>query len=101
MMPAFEMTAEEANRYGSTLNIWQAIKLLSAWQPLIGYGQRFLAESDPYKRGLIVAEGTEWMASRTDSRVDDEVVALLADILKTQQGEALVRWFLAKVEAIR
>lgn len=101
LMPAFAMTAEEANRYGSTLNIWQAIRLLTAWQPLIAYGQRFLAENDPYKRGLIVAEGVEWLASRTDSPVDDEVVALVADILTTPQGEAMVRWCIAKVEAIR
>ena len=100
-MPAFEMTAEEANRYGSTLNIWQAIRLLTAWQPLIAYGQRFLAETDPYKRGLIVAEGVEWLASKTDSTVDDELVALVGDILKTEQGESLVRWAIAKVESIR
>lgn len=101
LMPAFEMTAEEANRYGSTLNIWQAIRLLTAWQPLIAYGQRFLSETDPYKRGLIVAEGVEWLASKTDSTVDDELVALVGDILKTEQGESLVRWAIAKVESIR
>lgn len=100
-MPAFAMTAEEANRYGATLNIWQAIRLLNAWQPAVAYVQRFLAEADPYKKGLIAAEGLEWLASRTDSKVDDELVVLIAELAKTPQGEAIARWFIAKVEAIR
>lgn len=100
-MPQFEMTASEQAQYGNNLSIWQALRLLSAWQPLVGYGQRFLAETDPYRKTIIVAEGIEWVASRTDSGVDDELAKLVADILRTQQGEALVRWGVAKAETIR
>ena len=100
-MPQFEMTAQEQAEYGNSLSIWQALRLLSAWQPLVGYGQRFLAETDPYRKTIIVAEGIEWVASRTDSGVDDELAKLVADILRTPQGEALVRWGVAKAETIR
>ena len=100
-MPQFEMTAAEQAEYGNSLSIWQALRLLSAWQPLVGYGQRFLAETDPYRKTIIVAEGLEWVASRTDSGVDDELAKLVADILRTPQGEALVRWGVAKAENIR
>ena len=100
-MPQFEMTATEEQQYGNTLNIWQALRLLSAWQPLIAYAQRFLAETDPYRKGIVVAEALEWVASKTDSSLDDEAVKLIGDILRTPQGEALVRWGVAKAEAIR
>ena len=100
-MPSYEMTAEEANRYGSTLNIWQAIRLLQTWSPLITYAQSFLAETDPYRRGIIIAEATEWVASKTDAKADDELVALLGDLLRTDEGEALVRWCVAQVEALQ
>ena len=100
-MPQYEMTAAEEQQYGNTLNIWQAIRLLTAWQPLIAYAQRFLAEADPYKKGIIVAEAVEWVAAKTDTAVDDELVKLLGDILRSEQGEALVRWGVAKAEAIR
>jgi hypothetical protein len=100
-MPSYEMTPEEANRYGATLNIWQAIKLLQTWSPLITYAQSFLAEADPYKKGIIIAEATEWVASKTDAKADDELVALLGDILRDEKGEALVRWFIRQVEALR
>lgn len=101
LMPQFEMTAGEQQQYGNTLNIWQALRLLSAWQPLIAYAQRFLAEPDPYRKGIVVAEALEWVASKTDSGLDDEVVKLVGDILRTKEGEALVRWGVAKAEAIR
>jgi len=100
-MPNYEATPDEVAKYGAGLSIWQQIALLQAWAPLIGYGQRFVNQSDPYKKGLVVAEAAEWLASRTDSKADDQVVKLLADVLKSPQGEALVRWCLLQVEAAR
>ena len=100
-MPDYGATPSELEQYGNGLNLWQSLMLLQRWAPLIGYGQRFMAEADPYKKGLIAAEGLEWLASRTDSKVDDELVVLIAELAKTPQGEAIARWFIAKVEAIR
>jgi len=100
-MPNYEATADEYARYGANLNIWQQIQLLSVWSPLIGYAQRFVNEADPYKRAIVAAEGLEWVASKTNAQLDDELVQLIAAILRTQQGEALVRWGLAKVEAAK
>jgi hypothetical protein len=100
-MPAFEMTASEQQEYGNKLSIWQQIQLLQAWAPLIGYGQRFVNEADPYKRSIVVSEAAEWLASKTNATADDQLVKLLADLLKTKEGEALVRWCLLQVEAAR
>ena len=94
-MPQFAMTAAEQAEYGSTLNVWQAIRLLQAWSPLLGYGQKFLAETDPYKKGLIAAEAAEWLAAQTDSDVDDQLVRRLAAVAQTPQGEDLIRYCLS------
>ena len=93
-MPTYEMTAAEQAKYGSTLNIWQALRLLQTWHPLISYGQRFVQTVDPYQKGLIVAEAVEWLASKTDATTDDEVVRHVAAVLKTKEGESLVRFCL-------
>ena len=93
-MPTYEMTAAEQAEYGSTLNVWQALRLLQTWHPLISYGQRFVQEIDPYRKGLIVAEALEWLASKTDASVDDQLVRLVADIAKTKEGEQLIRYCL-------
>ena len=97
----YEGTADEYARYGSRLSIWEQIALLQAWAPLIGYGQRFLNEKDPYKKGLVVSDACEWLASKTQAQVDDELVRHLAGLLRTNDGEALVRWALLQVEGMQ
>ena len=91
----------EENQYEG-LSIWDKMRLLSEWSPLIGFGQRFIAEIDPHKKSIIVAEACEWLASKTRAtNVDDELVSLLSAILKSPQGEALVRWAMLKVEEVQ
>ena len=97
-LPNYEGTADEYAKYGNTLSVWDQLRLLQKWSPLIGYGQRFVNESDPYRRGLVVSDAAEWLASKTSSQTDDQLVRLLADVLKTPQGEALVRWCLLQAE---
>jgi hypothetical protein len=88
------MTAAETAEYGNSLNIWQAIRLLQTWSPLLAYGQRFVNTVDPYQKGLIVGEAAEWLASKTDSEVDDQLVRHLAEVAKTKEGEQLIRFCL-------
>lgn len=99
--PNYEGTADEYAKYGVTLSIWDQIRLLQAWAPLIGYGQRFINEADPYKRGLVVSDACEWLASKTESPLDDQLVRHLAEVLKTPQGESLVRFVLLTVEGLK
>ena len=99
--PNYQGTADEYAKFGPMLNIWQQLALLQAWAPLIGYGQRFVNEIDPYRKSLVVSDAAEWLASKTQAQVDDQLVRLLADILKTKEGEALVRWCLLQAEGAK
>jgi hypothetical protein len=96
-MPSYEMTAAEQAEYGSALNIWQAIRLLQTWHPLVTYGQKFVNTIDPYAKGLVVAEAAEWLASKTDSQVDDQLVRHLSAVARTAEGEQLIRFCLGLV----
>lgn len=100
-MADYGATPFEEAKYGNTLNMWQSLMLLQKWSPLIGFGQRFVAEADPYRKSLIVGEAAEWLASQTKAQADDQLVKLLADVLRTPAGEALVRWVLSHAEAVR
>jgi hypothetical protein len=100
-MQNYGATEDEIALYGNKLNLWQSLALLQAWAPLIAYGQRFVNEADPYRKSIIVSDAAEWLASKTNATADDQLVRLLADILKTQQGEALVRWCLLQVEGAK
>ena len=100
-MPDYGATPAEEAQYGNALNLWQSLMLLQRWSPLIGFGQRFVNELDPYRKSIIVGEAAEWLASQTQAQADDQFVRLLADLLRTKEGEALVRWILLQVEAAK
>jgi hypothetical protein len=97
-IPNYTATADEYARFGPNLNVWDQIRLLSQWAPLLSYGQSFVNTDDPYKKSLVVSDAAEWIASKTESQTDDQLVRLLADVLKTPQGEALLRFCLLKAE---
>ncbi len=100
-MPNYEATPAELEKYGGNLSIWDQIRLLQSWAPLVGYAQRFVQTADPYAKAVVVSDAAEWVASKTDAQVDDQLVRMLGDLLKTKEGEALVRWCLLQVEAAR
>ena len=92
-------TQEELDQFGAGLSIWEQIRLCQEWAPLIGYAQRFTQEADTYKRSVVVAEALEWVASKTKSPLDDELVTRVVAVSKTKEGEELIRWALAKAGA--
>ena len=94
-------TPDEIQQYGANLSIWEALKLLQRYAPLVGYARDFVTALDPYKKALIVSDACEWVASQTQAKADDQLVRHLAEVLKTKEGEALVRWCLLQVEAAR
>jgi hypothetical protein len=90
-------TENELNQYGASMSWLDQIKLFQEWLPLIGFGQRFMLEPDEYVRTIIVADACEWVANKTNTGLDDKVVALVVSILKTKAGEELVRFCLAQI----
>jgi hypothetical protein len=88
------------DNYGeiANLSVWDKIRLIQEWSPLLTYGQSFLAEHDPHKKSLIVADLCEWLAGKSNNKVDDELVDHITAVLKSPQGEALVRWVVTKIQ---
>tara|TARA_S200002703_G_scaffold9511_1_gene9403 strand:- start:529 stop:780 length:252 start_codon:yes stop_codon:yes gene_type:complete len=80
------------------MNLFEKLKLLAEWSPLISYLQRFAEEDDIHGKAVIVTEAAEWIASRTDLEWDDELVEHISDMLRSEEGEAFVRWILSQFE---
>ena len=81
-------------------SIFEQLRLLQEYLPLLGFGQRWLAETDPGRRALIVGDMGEWIASKTNNTVDDAIVRHVVAILKTPEGEGLVRYLVSLGEAM-
>jgi hypothetical protein len=82
-------------------SIIDQVRLVQEYWPLITIGRQALAESDPYKRAMLLADAVEWMASKSRTHLDDDAVQLITELFRTPQGEQLIRWALHKVEAIQ
>jgi hypothetical protein len=80
------------------MNIFQKLRLLAEWSPLLTYMQTLAAEDDIHAKAVIVAEALEWVATRTEYEWDDELASHMSDILVSEEGEAFVRWILEKIQ---
>lgn len=83
------------------MSVWEQIRLVQEWYPLVTYIQAMLATADPHQKAVVVADACEWMASKSQTKVDDELVGHLSAMLKSPQGESFLRWVLAKVEGTK
>lgn len=84
--------------YGS-MSIWEKIRLFQDWYPLVTFAQAFLGSVDAHQKAVVVADCLEWLASKsTGTQIDDELVQHLTAVLKSPQGEALLRWVVDKVQ---
>lgn len=88
------------DKYGApNITLWDKIRILQEWSPVVSYVQAFLAEHDTHRKALIVADACEWLASKSkNTEVDDELVAHVTAVLRSPQGESFLRWVLKKVE---
>jgi len=73
------------------------LRLIGEWSPALAILQQYAAESDPHKKTLVVMDGLEFLASKTDTKLDDGLVTRLDAVLRTPQGEDLVRYVEEKV----
>lgn len=80
------------------MSIWEQIRILNEWAPLITFGRRYMADADVQTRALVVGEAAEWLASKTQTKLDDQIVGHFVAILKTPEGEGLVRFLVAQAD---
>lgn len=73
------------------LSVFEQVRLMHEWAPLLGYGRRLAATLDARERSLVIGDLCEWLASKTQTTLDDRLVGRIVAILKTPEGEALVR----------
>lgn len=83
------------------MSVWEKLRLLQEWYPLVTFIQAILATNDPHQKAVVIADACEWMASKSQTKVDDELVGHLSAILRSPQGESLLRWVLAKIEGVQ
>jgi len=74
------------------------LRLIGEWSPVLSIVQQYANEADSHKKVLVVMDALEFLASKTDTQLDDGLVTRLDAVLRTSQGEDLVRYVVEKVQ---
>jgi len=80
------------------MNIFDKIRLISEYAPLLSYLQQLANADEVTDKVSVAADAAEWIATKTEMEWDDEVVSLVADILRSDEGAALIEWIVEKMK---
>jgi hypothetical protein len=89
------MSEEEV--YGAGMPIFEKLKLLAEWAPLIGRLQGVATAETPYDQSLAVVKTLQWAAGKSGTVVDDEAISHLEAVLRTPEGKAFFQWVVQRV----
>lgn len=67
----------------------EKLRVLVEWSPLIGLASEISVASTPMDRALKISAALRWVAGKTNTGIDDEVIDLLEAVLKSPEGAAL------------
>jgi hypothetical protein len=93
------MDEQEVDIYGANLPIFEKLKLLAEWAPLLGRVQVIVDAKTPYDQAVAVVKALQWAAGKSTVEVDDEALFHLEALLKTPEGQAFFQWIVSKVPA--
>jgi hypothetical protein len=93
------VSVNEEEVYGAGLPIFEKLKLLAEWAPLIGRLQSVLDAATPLDRATAIVKSLQWAAGKSNTTIDDEALFHLEAVLKTPEGQAFFNWVVAKVSA--
>jgi hypothetical protein len=89
------MTEDEL--YGAGMPIFEKLKMLAEWAPLLARLQAVMDAATPHEQALSVVKALQWAAGKSGTTMDDEALFHLESVLKTPEGAAFFKWAADKV----
>jgi hypothetical protein len=80
--------------------VWENIQLLAQWSPLISILKQIVSETDIGKQSVYITDAIEWLASKSKNKIDDELAAKVAAVVRTPQGIELIKFVVRFVEGV-
>lgn len=90
---------EPVDIYGANLPIFEKLKLLAEWAPMLGRLQAITSAQTPHAQALAVISAVQWAAGKSSTEVDDEALFHLEAVLRSPEGKAFFEWAAKKVTA--
>jgi hypothetical protein len=88
----------EDELYGAGMPIFEKLKLLAEWAPLLGRLQSVMDAQTPHEQSVAVVKALQWAAGKSGTSMDDEALFHLEAVLKSPEGAAFFKWVVSKVQ---
>jgi hypothetical protein len=84
--------------YGAGIPLFDKLKLLAEWAPLLGRLQAVMDARDEHEQALAIVKALQWAAGKSGTEVDDEALDHIEAVLKTPEGRAAFAWVVTKIK---
>jgi len=80
------------------MSFFAKLRLLAEWSPVLGQLQVIMASEDPHDQAVAVIDALQFAAGKTSFEMDDQALAHLESILKSEEGRAFFRWLVETIK---
>lgn len=82
----------DETQFGAGLPIFEQLRLLAQWGPMLGYLQAVVTAPTARDKSLAILSALLFAAGKTQTTVDDDVVKHLEAMLRSPEGAAFFDW---------
>jgi len=87
----------EPDIYGANFPLLDKLRLLAEWAPLLARLQEVGAAKTPHAQALAAVSVAQWAAGKSETLVDDEMLAHFEAVLRTPAGQEFLEWVLEQI----
>lgn len=91
------MTPDEIDQEYGAFPLFEKLKLLAEWSPLLSRLQLVAVAKTPHDQALAVVSTLQWAAGKSETSIDDEALRHVEALLKTKEGREFFEWVLTQI----
>ena len=91
------MTPDEIEQEYGSFPLFEKLRLLAEWSPLLSRLQLVATARTPYDQAVAVVSTLQWAAGKSQTDLDDEALRHIEALLKTKEGQEFFDWAIGKV----
>lgn len=88
----------EDELYGAGFPLFEKLKLLAEWAPLLARLQGVMDAETPHEQALAGVRALQWAAGKSETKVDDEALFHIEAVMKTDEWKSLMLWGESKLK---
>jgi len=88
---------DNETEFGAGLGLLDKLRTLAEWAPLLNRLQVLALAEGPHDQAIAIIDTLQWAAGKSSTEIDDEALAHIEAVLKTEEGRAFFEWVVSKL----